>query len=529
MASTMRSALAAVLLLLTSFAAPAAPVTAVTDRGAVQGEALAGYSRFLGIPYAAAPIGPLRWVRPQHHAPWSGVLDAGSFGSICPQPSADASGATILIGAEDCLFLNIYAPTGAGGVPVMVFIHGGSGIEGAGSFYDGSVLAQQAGAVVVTINYRLGSLGQLAHPAFSAEAPDHASGNYALADQQAALAWVQANIAQFGGDPGNVTLFGESAGGIGVCMNLASPAAAGLFGKGLIESGPCLTPLPSLVAAETSGAGFAADLGCPDPATAAACLRALPVSALLDPGIAQNAPVTGGWGFTQDGSLLPRQPADAFRTGAFNKMPMIIGSNHDEFRLAVAQVFDLQAGPIASTSYRPLVRALAGAAAPAILKTYPLRNYASPDLAFATIWTDYGFSCPTRAMTRLLAPQVPVYAYEFNDIDAPAPFADPDMPLGAYHTAELLYVFQSAITAIAPLPSSPSQFTAAQRALSDQIIRYWGRFAATGDPNRPGVDPTWPDYASGDDVSLLLAPDATQSRHDFYRNHKCTFWAGPNP
>jgi para-nitrobenzyl esterase len=512
-----------------SAAAGAAPVTVDTDLGPVQGESLSGYSAFLGIPYAAPPVGALRWVRPQPHAPWTAPLDATQFGSICPQPSTDAGGTTTIIGAEDCLFLNLYVPSGTAALPVMVFIHGGSGIEGAGSFYDGSVLAERAGALVVTINYRLGSLGQLAHPALSAEAADAASGNYSLADQQAALGWVQANIAGFGGDPANVTLFGQSAGGIGVCMNLVSPAAAGLFAKGIIESGPCLTALPSLAAAEASGIGFGISAGCPDDSNAASCLRALPVSALLNPGIAQNAPVTGGWGFTQDGALLPRQPQDALQAGAFNKMPMIIGSNHDEFRLAVAQVFDLPGHPITAQSYRPIVTALASTAAPAILKTYPLWNYASPDLAFGTIFTDYGFSCPSRTMTRILAPQVPVFAYEFDDIAAPAPFADPYMPLGAYHTAELLYVFQSDITAISPLLSTPAQLNPAQLELSDQIMRYWGRFAATGDPNQAGTDPAWPQYALSGDTGLLLAPGRTQSTGDFWRDHKCTFWAGPYP
>ena len=504
----------------------AAPVEVTVAQGVLQGQAQAGYSDFLGIPFAAPPIGALRWIPPQPPAPWSGARDAAQFGSVCPQPSTNAAGQTILIGAEDCLTLNIYAPSEAQAAPVMVFIHGGSGIEGSGSFYDGSVLAQKSGAVVVTINYRLGALGQLAHPALSAEAADHVSGNYSLADQQAALGWVQANIAGFGGDASNVTLFGQSAGGIGVCMALISPASSGLFAKGIIESGPCLTPLPTLAAAETSGASFATQAGCPD--QSAACLRALPVDAALNPAIAQNAPVTGGWGFTQDGVNLPLQPEDAFATGRFNKVPMIIGSTHDEFRLATAQIFDLPGHPMTAAIYPLAVAALAGAAAPSILAEYPLYDYASPDLAFSTIWTDYGFSCPSSAMTRLLAPQVPVFAYEFDDIAAPAPFTDRYMPMGAYHTAELLYVFQSNVTAIAPLASTVSQLNPAQLALSEQIIRYWSRFAAAGDPNG-AKDPVWAEYALGSNADLLLAPGATGIRTDFYRNHKCTFWAGPHP
>jgi para-nitrobenzyl esterase len=528
MSATMRWVGAVLALLLGLGTAEAgSPVEIVTAQGTVRGVALLGYSEFLGIPFAAPPVGGLRWVWPQPPSAWSGVRDATQFGNVCPQPSTDGNGNTVLIGDEDCLTLNLYVPDGAAALPVMVFIHGGSGIEGSGSFYDGSVLAVKAGAVVVTINYRLGSLGQLAHPALSAENADRVSGNYSLADQQAALAWVQQNIAGFGGDAGNVTLFGESAGGIGVCLNLVSPASSGLFAKGVIESGPCLTPLPTLSAGEASGQAFAAKAGCPD--QTAACLRALPVSALLDPKIAQNAPVTGGWGFTQDGVLLPLQVADAFAGGRFNKLPMIIGSNHDEFRLAVAQVFDLPGHPIVSTNYRFLVTALAGASAPAILREYPQGDYPSPDIAFATIWTDYGFSCPTNAMVRMLAPQIPVYEYEFDDIDAPAPFTDAYMPTGAYHTAELLYVFQSPVTAIAPLVSAPLQLDAAQLALSDQMIRYWGRFAASSDPGQAGADPAWPASVAGRNASLLLAPGSTGARGDFYRDHKCTFWAGRYP
>lgn len=515
------------LLLIGSAAAEAGvPVDVVTIQGVLRGTAFEGYSSFLGVPFAAPPVGVLRWALPQPPESWTGIRDATQFGNVCPQPATNAAGQTVLIGDEDCLYLNIYVPDGAAAAPVMLFIHGGSGIEGSGKFFDGSPIALQGGAVVVTINYRLGALGQLAHPALSADAPYHASGNYSLADQQAALAWVKANIAAFGGDAGNVTLFGESAGGIGVCMNVVSPASAGLFAKGIIESGPCLTPLPSLSAAEASGEAFAATVGCPDQSSA--CLRALPVAALLDPKIAANAALTGGWGFTQDGVLLPLQVADAFAGGNFNAVPMIIGTNHDEFRIGTAQVFDLPGHPLTSKTYRLVVAALAKGHAPVILREYPLRNYPSPDIAFSTIWTDYGFSCPSNDMVRMLAPQSPVREYEFDDIGAPVPFDDLYMPMGAYHTAELLYLFPNSVAGLPALPSGPQRFDAAQHALSDRMIRYWSRFAASGDPNGAG-DPAWPDYTSSVHPELLLAPGATGVRTDFYRDHKCSFWAGPYP
>jgi para-nitrobenzyl esterase len=241
----------------------------------VQGTNSAGMLRFLGIPYAAPPVGALRWKPPTAAAAWTTVRDASTFASHCAQIAGPFGTASA---SEDCLYLNVYTPsTGPGPFPVMVWIHGGALVTGESDDYDPSALVAQ-GVAVVTLNYRLGPLGFLSHPALSAEAGG-ASGNYGLMDQQAALQWVQTNIKAFGGDPANVTVFGESAGGLSTFSQIASPLAAGLFQKAIVESGSYnLTP-PDLATAQTWGTNFATGAGCTD--QSAACLRALPVATIL--------------------------------------------------------------------------------------------------------------------------------------------------------------------------------------------------------------------------------------------------------
>src|SRR5215470_11155358 len=260
-------------------AAPKSPVVA-TDKGPVRGVTIGKVQAFLGIPYAAAPIGALRWRPPQEHAGWQGVLDASEFGAHCPQVATPYGKPST---TEDCLFLNVFTPdkTNHGRphlLPVMFWIHGGGLVVGLSDGYDPTKLVAQD-VLVVTINYRLGELGFLAHAALAAESPTGAAGNYGLMDQQAAMRWVRRNIRAFGGDPDNVTIFGESAGGLSVHSQLASPLAAGLFHKAIVESGAYSLVQPSLSAAEAAGAAFATSAGCADPSTA--CLRSLPVATIL--------------------------------------------------------------------------------------------------------------------------------------------------------------------------------------------------------------------------------------------------------
>src|SRR6516225_1709897 len=336
------------------------PVVETSD-GRVRGISSGGVDRFLGIPYAAPPVGDLRWRPPQPHGRWRGVRDATSFANHCPQVASPFGLPSV---TEDCLYLNVFRPARHGEDdgeadegghegrerrhPVMVWIHGGALLVGESDDYDPVRLVQR-GVVVVTINYRLGVLGFLAHPALTEESPEHASGNYGLMDQQAALRWVRRNIRAFGGDPDNVTIFGESAGGLSVHSQLASPLAAGLFHKAIVESGAYSLVPPSLSAAKAAGAAFAASAGCADPSTAAACLRSLPVATIL-----AHQP-SGTMVPNLDGFVLPQTVRAAFSTGQFNHVPVIEGSNHDEWRLFVAQTEATTGKPLTPAGYIPAI------------------------------------------------------------------------------------------------------------------------------------------------------------------------------
>ena len=304
----------------------ASPVVRV-DGGLVRGADAAGVNSFLGLPYAAPPTGNLRWRPPQPASSWSGVRDATQFGPGCPQALARNPFLPPGTISEDCLNLNVYTPTLRSGSdrPVLVWIHGGGLVQDGGRNYDGTKLAA-AGTVVVTINYRLGALGFLAHPALASR-PGGAAGNYGLMDQQAALRWVQRNIARFGGDPRNVTIAGQSAGGLSVLAQMVSPGARGLFQRAIVQSGTFALNQQPLAAAEAAGETFAKNVGCPD--QTAACLRSVPVSDLVSnfgveiPGVV-------------DGSVLTQPIGTALARGQFARVPVINGITHDEELLFVA-------------------------------------------------------------------------------------------------------------------------------------------------------------------------------------------------
>ena len=365
----------------------------------MQGIASTTTDEFLGIPYAAPPVGALRWKPPQPTS-WQGVLQAGTLQSPCPQPAGPFAVAS---NNEDCLTLNVYAPRSASNrLPVMVWIHGGAFVTGTGAIYDGSAMAQD-GVIVVTINYRLGYLGFLANPALDAESPGHASGDYGLMDQQAALRWVRANAAAFGGDPGRITVFGESAGGQSVFDQLASPGAAGLFQRAIIESGAYAVHLPTLAAADAGGVAFAKTAGCSS-TTDASCLRALPVAAILaqETGNSptQFEPNVGT-------AILPVQPLLAIGLGLFNRVPVLQGSNHDEERLFTALDYDVNGALLAASGYAAAIAGLVGPrVAPEAAARYPLSSYASPDLAYSALGTDVAFACPALGFDQLLSRSV---------------------------------------------------------------------------------------------------------------------------
>jgi para-nitrobenzyl esterase len=371
----------------------------------------------------------------------------------------------------------------------------------------------------VTINYRLNVFGFLALPALTKEAPDHSSGNYGLLDQQAALRWVQRNIAAFGGDPRNVTIDGQSAGAISVCAQLASPTARGLFARAIMESGNCLAN--TLAQAERAGEQFAAALGCTNAATAPACLRSQPTAALLAKSTANalpaNAPLPGGPNVS--GGVLPVLPRQAIAAGAWNRVPVMIGSNHDEWRPLIPYVLGFPGTPQA---FRAVLSRSFGPLAPRVLAAYPLHRYSAPAYALGAIYTDIGAefgigSCETHQLANVFSAMVPTYSYEFADPHAPAGYwlAPPGYQLGAAHGAELAYLLN--------FGPRTQALTAAHEQLADLMLGYWATFARSGDPNA-GTGMHWPRYTRSADQVLALQPSGSTVITSFATDHHCALW-----
>jgi para-nitrobenzyl esterase len=499
-----------------------APIVTTGD-GAVRGTTAGTVAEFLGIPYAAPPTGHLRWRPPAPPASWRGVRDATQFAPSCPQPAGPFPPPGPF--SEDCLYLNVYTPALSGsdmrsgghdGRPVLVWIHGGGLTQDAGRDYDPAKLAAD-GVVAVTINYRLGALGFLAHLALASR-PGGPAGNYGLIDQQAALRWVQGNIAGFGGDPHNVTIAGESAGGLSVLAQMVSTGSRGLFGKAIIESGSFALNQRPLAAAEAAGETFAAQAGCPD--QTAACLRQLPVTALLTPNFIGIPGVV-------DGKVLTEPIGTALAAGRFARVPVLNGTNHDEEALFVAINLTVSQGtdvPIAEHPVNPdnyqanIAQALGvpAARAAAIAAEYP--PGADPAAAFSTLVGDASFACPALQIDQLTAQRAPTYAYEFNDDTAPQLFTPPSfLPPVATHGSELPYLFD--------LPNAPfpAQFSAGQQALAASMRAAWAKFAARGNPATRAVP--WPAISANNTPMLSLVPPQPQLETDFATRHHCAFWA----
>lgn len=514
-----------------SAAQSATPPRVETGQGAVEGLQVKGVTEFLGIPYAAPPVGDLRWRPPVAAQPWKGVRLATQFGAPCAQVTTLGVFAGPANDNEDCLTLNVFTPQvkTSAKLPVIVWIHGGGNMDGASRDYDASRLATVGKTVVVTINYRLGLLGWLANPALDAEG--HPFANYGLLDQQLALKWVKENIATFGGDPGNVTLGGQSAGSIDTEASVASPLAAGLFQRAIFESVVLDgTPLP---AAEKLGADFAEAAGCGRGATpeVAACLRRLPVQRIMQLAGTQSTPGPYISILIADGQIVPAGGLfAAFRSGAFTHMPIMSGTVHDEqnFAAAIAEYFS---GPprhaVTAEQFQNFITSnYPTETAARVLSEYKLAGYPTPQRAWDAAGTD-ALVCPQLTLNRVLAPQVPVYAYEFNDTTAP--FYFPPMPgfeSLAYHTADIQYLF--------PLwHGGPSggihPLNAQQQRLSDALVRAWTSFARSGDPNGPGA-PKWPVFKPtaakpGLYLSETLPVSETITDQQFAADHKCDFWA----
>jgi para-nitrobenzyl esterase len=486
----------------------------VTDKGAVRGSVTDAGRAFRRIPFAAPPVGELRWRAPGPAAPWTGVRDATVPGPECAQAGSPELHQPRVTN-EDCLYLNVYAPASRIPYrPVMVWFHGGGFTAGSANPYDGSALAGR-GVVVVTVNYRLGAFGFLAHPALSGEDRRVGSGNYGTLDQQAALRWVRANAAAFGGDPRRVTIFGESAGGVSVCAHLASPLTGGLFSRAIVQSGPCNLLPRTLPDAEAAGERFATAAGCQGQPDLRACLRARPAGVVLD---AMGDSET--WAPTTGTPVLPVDPGSAIASGAYHRVPTMAGSNLDEGTIFAALT---EAGgvPLNAATYPAVLAGLYGADAPRVQGRYPGSAYGEDyRLALGAVLTDSLFACPTWDLNRSLSRSTRTYGYEFADRTAPNLYGvTPGFPLGAYHAAELTYLFR-----FQGLPLDP-----AQRRLSDQMLSYWTRFAAGGDPNG-GPTPDWQPFRPAHPTVLTLDLRRADRGHltngyGFDTRHRCAFWA----
>ena len=477
---------------------PTDPALAVVESGTLRGSVLGdGTREFLGVPYAAPPTGERRWRAPQAPLPWTGERAATARGASCPQPSPP--GSDTLAGDEDCLFLNVWAPSGVSKAPVMLWLHGGGYFVGGGGDpdYDGRLFAKATGTIVVTINYRLGPLGFFASPALDAEDKAHpTSGNYALEDQRAALEWVQRNIAAFGGDPKTVTLFGESAGANSTCLHLASARSKGLFARAILESGTCsVGPKDEVVA---TSAKLAETLGCTD----LACLRGKSFAEILQAGS------NGGFYPSIDGWNLTEDPYVTLKTSKLaNDVPVLMGANHDEAG------FDFGMGFLPAvtdaTSYAELMNGIFQDKGAAVLAQYPASSYADAQQAAIAALTDVWYFCPQRGLAQSFAKLgSKVYFYSFDRA--------PSSPLfpgaGAFHSSEVPFVFGTSSWGIV--------LDAQEQGLSTSMMGYWSRMAEAADPNGDGAV-AWPLF-DAQEAHLVL--DLQIKSATGLRGGKCAFW-----
>ncbi|MGB8944779.1 MAG: carboxylesterase family protein [Streptomyces sp.] len=493
-----------------------------TDKGAVRGTVNDTVRTFEGIPYAAPPTGERRWAPTAPARKWQGIKDATAPRSGCPQtglvppagPQSDD---------EDCLFVNVTTPRAepTRPRPVMVYLHGGDHTDGEGAMHGAGRLAAQGDVVVVTVNYRLGALGYLAHPDLEKSARRGESGNYGFLDQQAALRWVRHNASAFGGDPDDVTLFGQSAGSHSTCAHLVAPTSAGLFDRVISQSGPCTATdgktrrEDALRQGEETAAAIGREPGLKK-------WRKAPVKHLIHP-FGQGPRYSPTYG----GKLLPLTPKEAFAKGQFNKVPVLQGINRDEQR---AMVYGMElakkhetgdpGATIDAADYRERLEGEFGEEkAAAVAARYPISAYDdTPALALAAALTDARYAKPSVETGRALARHVPTYSYEFAEKETPW-YADPmypkpGFPAGAGHLFELPYLFEL---------DDYEELDPAQRGLSDAMIRIWTDFARTG---RTTWKPSTP--ATPNTQSLASGPAGIHPV-DFAKEHQYDFWKTTPP
>lgn len=478
------------------------------DGESVQGAWSGEVAVFKGVPFAVPPVGALRWKPPVPRPAGAGARQATQFGPSCMQTDrlgVWSKGIAVVFGtadkifdeplnpSEDCLYLNVWTRTpGSGAKPVMVWIHGGSNLNGSGSsnWYDGAALARR-GVVVVSVNYRLGVFGFLAHPALAAESPNGSAGNYGLMDQLEALRWVKRNIRSFGGDPSRVTVFGESAGSIDVMHLMASPQATGLFHRAIAQSGAPMAPMLDLKTSGGFGVALAKLVGADTAQDQLAALRAKPAADLL---AAQDRMFAGGMlvGPNVDGSVLSDMTVRIFERGEQLKVPLLAGTNALE--MTTLRIY-LPRFERTAEGYRKWVTQAAGAGAAKVLELYPASTPAEIESASLELSTHMLFTCPTRIAARAMTKAgQKTYLYQFTRV---APGGD---KLGAFHAAEISYVFGNRL---AWFPRDQTD-----EALSAAMGDYWIRFATTGNPNG-GTGPTWPAHGGGREEYLELGNQVT--------------------
>jgi para-nitrobenzyl esterase len=477
-------------------AAPLEPGVVETDAGLLRGVREGAVFAWRGVPYAAPPVGALRWESPQPVVPWQGIRDASTWPQACVQITT--SGA-LIGGSEDCLYLNVWAPAEAHGLPVLVFIHGGFNLFGSATqvtqgerTFDGAYMAEHGAAIVVTLDYRLGAFGFYKK-------------NLGIEDDVAALRWVQANIAAVGGDPAHVMVFGESAGGTATCALLASPEGHGLFSAALMESGGCSVATAERAAVLDKALEHGA--GCDAAADVLACMREKP---------ADQIAIAAGVDLTQPGSqrfttragdtVVPVQPLDAITAGTHSHVPFVIGTNTNEYSTLIGHY--LTQPVTTDAEYRMALARFYPQRVAAIAACYP--SSPSPQQALIDVLTDSGFTCPARRIARAATAtqSEPVRRYLY----AHAWESGPQHALGAGHAMELPFVFHH--LALTGFTASPAEL-----ALSDAMLGYWTRLAA-GDPDHAGATP-WPAYDATDPALVLddVITTATGFRADL-----CDFW-----
>jgi para-nitrobenzyl esterase len=488
------------------------PTIAVTQPGAVQGVLEGNILAFRGIPYAAPPVGNLRWRSPQPAASWSGIKDASKFGNTCPQPGDNNQ----VVGNEDCLVLNVFIgqPAQTQKLPVMVFFHGGGDIGGSTQqpVFDSPPLATHS-VIVVTAEYRLGLLGFFAHALLTAE-DGLSSGQYILLDQIAALNWVQQNITAFGGDPTHVMLFGLSAGSADVQALLVSPLAKGLFSAAATESGLLLHgDVLTLAAIEALDQPFVAAVGCGSATDVLACLRAVPAETI----VSNQGPYNNN-SLMIEPRVIPVDPFDALQQHG-SPVPLLTGGTREEF----AVLGDDPNVPLDANGYAAAIHTrfdrYGATVAGQVVALYPDTDYGSFAYALIAVDSDFNGACAERAIARAAtgANRPPVWRYLYthrfeNDAGLAA--------LRAFHGAERFFVFgnlQSANGAYVP--------TTAELAFAEQMMGYWTRFAATGDPNGAGAT-LWPRY---DPTDAMLQLDDMQTPINGYHNSRCDYFAALPP